>query len=190
MWWNFSYWRRFKSFYQLAEWKSLPHVNISTGWKDCVDTQRIVCSRRIELRPSETAITISTSHPFRCFWLAQEKYQRHRYQRESIDSACNFVCSNLNYCLKHSSPGPLSQPTVLIKPTTTACAQFFHSASRYSCYFASGALALASWSLVRRHWSLERPLIPSSHLNAGKLWLIRLTLPSIFHSPALIALAN
>lgn len=70
------------------------------------------------------AITISTSHPFHCLCLTQEKDQCHQYQGESIDSACNFVCSNLNYCLKRSSLGPLSQPTALIKPTTMAVWNF------------------------------------------------------------------
>lgn len=100
------------------------HYRTSIFPRDCVDTQRIVCSRQIELRPSETAITISTSHPFRCLWLTREKDLCHQYQRESIDSLCNFVYSNLNYCLKHSSLGPPSQPTALIKPTTTAVHNF------------------------------------------------------------------
>lgn len=89
----------------------------------CRDTVSF-CSRQIKPWHSEMAITISTRHPFRCSWLTQEKDQCHQYQRESIDSACNFVCSNLNYCLKRSSLGPLSQPTALIKPTTMAVQNF------------------------------------------------------------------
>lgn len=149
------------------------------------------CSIQIKPWPSEMAITISTSHPFRCLCLTQEKDQCHQSQWESIDSACNFVCSNLNYCLKRSSLGPLSQPTALIKPTTMAVWNFW-SVSRYLCSFVSGALVHTPRSLVRSHWSLEHPLplplLPP--LDATKLWLIRLALASIFHSPALIELAN
>lgn len=108
------------------------------------------CSRQIKPWPSEMAITISTSHPFRCLCLTQEKDQCHQSQWESIDSACNFVCSNLNYCLKRSSLGPLSQPTALIKPTTMEVWNFW-SVSRYLCSFVSGALVHTPRSLVRSH---------------------------------------